>query len=264
MARDVEPSTGLRLAEVWLAKHGLDDVRPTPLLATRLVVRERARLGAAVILAVLIIASGLAALPAFDGDRTLGPLRLLALVALVVGLLLAQSLLDRWVRRVDRRAGAALSRRVTHPVHPGWRTVLGWPYAVFAAATCVGAMVLVASALAVPDPAVRQVAAGLLIGLLGLTAVNAMHLRHLLRRPVVAEDEGSLTADVIMRIEDARDLTRPIVQLALPMTFLFGVAPGWWSATAVAFLILSMIACVALPFRTPSSATVARRAMSGR
>ncbi|MFB4314942.1 hypothetical protein [Actinomadura sp. 21ATH] len=91
-----------------------------------------------------------------------------------------------------------------------------------------------------------------------------MQLRHLLRRPVVAEDEESLTADVIMRIEDARDLTMPTVQISLPMALLFGAAPGWWGAAAVAFLVLSLAAYVALRLRAPSSATVARRAMGLR
>ncbi|GAA2904509.1 hypothetical protein GCM10010517_70610 [Streptosporangium fragile] len=257
-------ATDLRLAGAWLARHGLAGARPTPLLASRLAVRERARLATHVILAVLILASALAATSAFGGSPPQRPLPLLALTALVAGLLLAQSLLDRWVRRVDQRAGATLSRRAAHLIQPGWRAVLGRSYAVFAVATFAGAMALVASALAVPDPTVRQLAVVLLIGLLGATAITAMQLRHLLRCPVVAEDEESLTADVIMRVEDARELTTPNVQWTLPMVLLFGTAPGWWGAAAVTYLILTMITLVALRFRTPSSATVARRAMSVR
>ncbi|MEU6431835.1 hypothetical protein ABZ860_38550 [Microbispora sp. NPDC046973] len=254
----------LRLADAWLARHGLSGARPTPLLADRLAVRGRARLVAAFIPAVLIVASALAAVPAFDGSQSHRPLPLLALTALVAGLLLAQSLLDWWVRRVDQRAGASLSRRAAHLIQPGWRAVLGRPYAVFVVATFAGAMMLAGSALAVPDPTVRQLAVVLLIGLLGVTAITAMQLRHLLRRPVVAEDEESLTADVIMRVEDARDLTTPSVQWSLPMVLLFGTAPGWLSAAAVANVVLGMVACVALRVRTPSSATVARRVMSVR
>ncbi|MBB2914153.1 putative integral membrane protein [Streptosporangium becharense] len=264
---DTDPparATDLRLAGAWLARHDLTYTRPTPLLANRLAVRERARLAAQVILAVLIIASALAATSAFGGSQPHRPLPLLALTALVAGLLLAQSLLDRWVRRVDQRAGATLSRRAAHLIHPGWRTVLGRPYAVFAVATFTGAMALAASALTIPDPTVRQLAVILLIGLLGVTAINAMQLRHLLRYPVVAEDEESLTADVIMRVEDARDLTTPSVQWSLPMVLLFGTAPGWLSAAAVAYLILGLAAYIALRARTPSSTTVARRAMSTR
>ncbi|KAB8187201.1 hypothetical protein [Microbispora catharanthi] len=271
MAHEPLPDAGpsaraadLRLAGEWLSRHGLSGARPTPLLASRLAVRGRARLAAHLILAVLIIASALAATSAFGGFQSHRPLPLLALTALVAGLLLAQSLLDWWVRRVDQRAGASLSRRAAHPIQPGWRAVLGLPYAVFAVATFAGAMVLAGSALAVPDPTVRQLAVVLLIGLLGVTAISAMQLRHLLRRPVVAEDEESLIADVIMRVEDARDLTTPSVQWSLPMVLLFGTAPGWLSAAAVANVILGVVACVALRVRTPSSATVARRVMSVR
>jgi len=270
MTHEPLPDTGppvraadLRLAGEWLARHDLADARPTPLLASRLAVRERARLAAQVILCVLIIASALAARSVFDGFQP-RPLPLLALTALMAGLLLAQSLLDRWVRRVDQRAGATLSRRAAHLIQPGWRTVLGRPYALFMVATFAGAMALAGSALAVPDPTVRQLAVVVLIGLLGLTAINAMQLRHLLRHPVVAQDEESLTADVIMRVEDARDLTTPSVQWSLPMVLLFGAAPGWWGAAAVAYLILGLVVLVALRARTPSSATMARRAMSVR
>ncbi|MFF5109860.1 hypothetical protein [Streptosporangium sp. NPDC000509] len=257
-------TTDLRLAGAWLTRHGLTDARPTPLLASRLAVRERARLATYLILAALIIVSALAAVSAFGNPQPYRPLPLLALTAAVAGLLLAQSLLDRWVRRVDQRAAATLSRRAAHPIQPGWRIVLGRPYALFAGTTFAGAIALAASALAVADPTVRQLAVVVLIGLLGATAITALQLRHLLRHPVVAQDEESLTADVIMRVEDARELTTPNVQWSLPMVLLFGTAPTWWGATAITYLILSMIALIALRFKTPSCATVARQVMSVR
>ena len=51
--------TELEIARLWLAGHGLADVTPTPLLAARLAVRRRARLAAAVLLAVFLIAVAL-------------------------------------------------------------------------------------------------------------------------------------------------------------------------------------------------------------
>ncbi|GAA4904469.1 hypothetical protein HD597_003345 [Nonomuraea thailandensis] len=263
---DADPpavATDLRLASAWLARNDLAHARPTPLLAKRLAVREGARLVAALITCALILATALTAVPVFDGSppRTLP---LLALAALMAALLLAQSLIDRWVRRVDQRAGATLSRRVAHPIQPGWRAVLGRPYAVHAAAVLAGAILLPVSALAVADATVRQLAVVLLIGQLGLAVINAMQLLHLLRRPVVAEDESSLIADVIMRVDDARELASPSVQSTLPMVLLFGTAPGWWSAAAVAYLVLTLLVYVVLRFRTPSSATVARRIMGVR
>ncbi|MEU4540073.1 hypothetical protein AB0G15_35055 [Streptosporangium sp. NPDC023825] len=269
MTREPSPDAGpparaadLRMAGGWLAQHGLADARPTPLLARRLAVRRRAHLAAHVIPAVLIIASGLAAVSAFGDVPPRNSLSRLALAAMVAGLLLAQSLLDRWVRRVDQRAGATLSRRVAHPIQPGWRVVLGRAYAIFAVAMFAGAMALAGSALAVPDPTVRQLAVVLLIGLLGGTAILIMQLRHLLRRPVVAEDEESLTVDVIMRVEDARELSMPSVYLSLPLVLLFGSAPVWWGAAAIAYLILCMAANIVLRARTPSCATVAQRVVN--
>ncbi|WP_283135910.1 hypothetical protein [Rhizohabitans arisaemae] len=277
MAREALPdtrssagATDLRLAGEWLAQHDLADARPTPLLASRLGVRRSARLAAQVIVAVLIIASALAATydrfagSAFGGFQPHLPLGQLVLIALVAGLLLAQSLLDRWVRRVDQQAGATLSRRAAHLIQPGWRAVIGKPQAVYAVAAFAGGMALAGSAMTVSDPTVRQLALILLIGLLGVTAVTAMQLRHLLRHPVVAEDEESLTADVIMRVEDARECTMSSAQWSMPMILLFGTAPGWWSAASVAYLILGVVATIALHVRRPSSASVARRVVGVR
>ncbi|WP_066942250.1 hypothetical protein [Microtetraspora fusca] len=259
----------LRRAEAWLVRHDLAGVRPTPLLAVRLKVRRRARLAGNMALALLIVAAAFAL--AYDRPATsaLGrfqpthqPMPLLALAVSVAGLLLAQSLLDLWVRRVDRRAGVALSRRAAHPVPPGWRAVLGRPYAAFAVVTFCGALVLAVSALTVQDSAVRYAAVVLLVGLFGVGVGAALRLRELLVRPVVAEDEVSLTADVVMRVEDARELTAPAVLWALPVVLLFGSAPGWWNVAALAFVILGVVACVVIQVRTPPSVAVARRAMS--
>ncbi|GAA4079310.1 hypothetical protein [Nonomuraea soli] len=251
----------LRSAGDWLTRHDLIGTRVTPVLASRLAVRRRARLGTHIMLAALIMGSSLVA--ALSGFRP-QPLPMLALAALVAGLLVGQSLLDWWVRRVDQRAGATLSRRAAHSIQPGWQEVLGRPYAAFVAATVAGAMALAGSALGVPDPTVRHMAVVLLICLLGGSAVMVLQLRHLLRRPVVAEDEESLTADVIMRIEDARELTMPSVQWSLPMVLVFGFAPAWWGAAAVAYVLVGLGAFVAIQRRMPSSAVAARQAMGAR
>jgi hypothetical protein len=91
-----------------------------------------------------------------------------------------------------------------------------------------------------------------------------LRLRHVLARPVVAEDEASLTADVIMRVEDARELTSPAVLWSLPVVLLFGSAPGWWNAASLAVVILGLVALVAIHARAPRCATTARAAMSAR
>lgn len=256
-------------AGVWLARHGLVDVRPTPLLATRLAVRRGARLAAQVLLAAFIIAVALV----YTTDRRGGPVdgsgsyresSLPVLTAVVVGLVLAQSLLDRWVRRVDRRAGATLPRRAAHPVRLGWRTVLGRPRAAFAVATFAGASVPAVVALTVRDSTARYAGLVLLIGLCGVAVGTAVQLRHILTHPVVADDEVSLTADVIMRVEDAREVATPTVVWLLPIVSVFDTALGWWSTAWLVFVALSTVTLALITKRTAQSGTVARHVTSAR
>src|ERR1700754_1673511 len=150
-----------RSPRAWLLRHGLGDAPLTPLLAVRLAVRLRARILGNVLLAALIIAASLVrsadlmATGKFGGFGPHQPWLILVLGALIAGLLLARALLDAWVRRVDRRAGAALGRRVAHPIQPGWRALLGRPYAVVAGASFAGAFALGASAPAVGGDSLR-------------------------------------------------------------------------------------------------------------
>ncbi|MGN9780628.1 hypothetical protein ACTMTF_04315 [Nonomuraea sp. ZG12] len=259
-----------RWASAWLAQHDLTDDRPTPLLTARLTARRRARLADHVLLAVLIIVAALAQVyggltpSAPGGSEARQPMPLLILIAAVAGLLLVQSLSDWWVRRVDRRAGAALSRRAAHPVQPGWRALLGLPHALFTAATLTGAAALAVSALTIRDSTVGYAALITLVGLAGVAAGLVLRLRDVLLRPIVAEDETSLMADVVMRVEDARDLNRTTVAWVLPMVLLFGSAPGWWKVAALGLMILWLVALFLVPARTPPIATVARQAMDVR
>jgi len=255
----------LERAGVWLAGHGLADVRPTPLLATRLAVRRRVRLAASVVLAAFIVGVALT----YTGGMVDGSGHrrwlLWVLTALVVGLVVAQSLLDWWVRRVDRRAGAALPRRVAHSVRLGWRTVLGWPRAAFAAATFAGATALAIGTLTLPNSTARYAAVILLMGLCGLAVGVVVQLRHILTHPVVADDEVSLTADVIMRVEDARVGAAPTAVWSvwsLPVVSVFSTTLGWWNAAWLAFIVLSVVALALIEARTARSAAVARHAMS--
>lgn len=264
--RPVRPRD-LRCAGAWLARHGLADARPTPLLAARLAVRRRVRLADGVVLALLIMAAALA----LTDDRRVTsvagphhPAPLLVLMAVVVGLLAVRSLLEWWVRRVDRLAGATLSRRAAHPVQPGWRAVLGWPHAAFAVATFAGATLLAVSALTAGGSTARYAALVLLVGLAGVAVGMGLRLRDLLARPVVAEDEVSLTADVIMRVEDAREVATPTVLWGLPVVLLFGAVPGWWDAASLAFVALGLVALFVLHLKAPPSVTVARHAMGVR
>jgi hypothetical protein len=255
----------LQLAGAWLARHGLDDSRPTPELAARIAVRRTVHVIDSVLLAVLIIAAALVQTqqrfgPEFGGSRDRWPM--LALGVLVLGLVVSRWLLDRWVRRVDRRAGAGLARRAAHAVPPDWRAVLGVPLVVFTLATVAGALALGLSALALDTPVMRDAAVVLLIGLSGVLAAGAVQIRHLLTRPVVADDEASLTADLAMRIEDGRTATTPGVLWSLPVVLLFGTAPGWLSAASIVLVVAGVVALAAISARTPKVGAAARRAMA--
>ncbi|MEU6727647.1 hypothetical protein ABZ917_28420 [Nonomuraea wenchangensis] len=258
----------VRQAGVWLGRHGLGEAQPTPLLAARLAARRRARLADHLMLAVLIIAAALAHL----GQLSVAPAGaepesgtwwpLLMLAGLVAALLVTRTLLETWVRRVDRGAGAALARRAAHTLQPGWRALLGRPYAAWAAGTYVAALALTGSALTLDDTGVRQAALVLLVALAGVGAVALLQVRDLLARPVVAEDELSLTADVIMRIEDARESTLPGTVWCLPIVLLFGMAPGWWRVASLSLVLLGLAVLVVVQTRTPDSAAMARRIVS--
>jgi hypothetical protein len=190
---------------------------------------------------------------------------LLVLLALVAGMVLAQALLDWWVRRVDRRAAATLPRRAAYAIRLGWRTVLGWPRAAFAITTFAGAAALAIGALTLPDATARYAGIVLLIGLCGLAVGIAVQLRHVLTHPVVADDEVSLTADVLMRVEDARVGAVPTAVWtvwSLPVVSVFSTAFGWWSAAWIVFIILSVIAQILIESRTARTATVARQVVS--
>ncbi|MFC5748000.1 hypothetical protein [Actinomadura rugatobispora] len=267
MAKNPMPGAGprpvdVRYAETWLLMHRLGDGPPTPLLTARLAVRQRVRLFGSVLQAVLIPGAALAL--AFGGSRSHRPTLVLALSALVVALVLARALLDAWIRRVDRQAGAALARRAAHLVQPDWRALLGRPHAVLVAGSFAGAFALGASSLAVGEGTARYAAVVVLVAVVGVGIGEALQLRELLARPVVAEDEVSLTADVIMRIEDARESTTPTVLWSLPVVLLFGSAPGWWNAASVGFVVLGMLALITVRFRTPGAAAMARDVVGTR
>ncbi|MFF4238017.1 hypothetical protein ACFYYL_19255 [Actinomadura geliboluensis] len=248
----------------WLVRHGLADAEPSPLLVARLAVRRRAKIADSLLLAAFLIGAALTHALALPVQVTSSWRPLLVLAALVAGLLVAQWLLGWWVRRVDRRAGAQLSRRVAHPVELGWPTVLGRPYALFTAATFTSALLLAVSVMPVSDPGLRYGAIVVLIGLAGTGAGTIMQLRQVLASPAVAEDEASLTADVIMRVEDARALVTPGLVWSMPAIFLYGESLGWWNAVSLALVVAGAIALWLIQRRTTGVATAARRAMINR
>jgi hypothetical protein len=246
----------------WLSRYGLTEAEPTPLIAMRLAVRRRAKVADSALLAAYLMGAALTHVLALPADASPSRLRLLVLAALVVALLVAQWLLAGWVRRADRRAGAQLTQRVAHPVQLGWAAVLGRPYAAFTVATFTGALLLAVSLLPVADPTLRNGAIVVLIGLAGAATGTVLQLRQVLASPAVAEDEASLTADVIMRVEDARALVTPSLVRSLPAIFLYGDSLGWWNAVSLALIVAGAVALYLIQARTTGVATAARRALT--
>ncbi|GAA3912492.1 hypothetical protein [Actinoplanes auranticolor] len=246
--------------ERWLAQHGLTDTEPTPLLAARLAARRRAKIIDSVLLAAFLLCAALTHALGLSADHSSWPL--VVLTALVAALLAAQWRLGWGVRRADRQAGAQLSRRVAHPVELGWLAVLGRPYAVFTIATFTGAALLAVSVLPRPDPSLRNGAIVVLISLAGAGAGTVMQLRQVLTSPAVADDEASLTADVIMRVEDARALVTPSLVWTLPAIFLYGDSLGWWNAVSLALVVAGALALALIHVRATGVAPTARRALA--
>ncbi|MFG2752426.1 hypothetical protein [Streptomyces xanthophaeus] len=259
----------LERARLWLAGHRLSDVPPTALLGLRLAARQSSRLAGHVLLAVFIVVAALIyALnrPAGDTAGAADPSRygsLLLLAAVVTALVLAQALLDRRVRRIDRQAGTALPRRAARPVRLGWRTVIGLPRAALAVATFAAATALALGALTVGEPGARYAGAVLLIGLCGAAAVMLVQLRHVLTHPAVADDEASLTADALMRIEDAREIAAPTVVWCLPTASVVEAHPGWWNIAWFGFIALGAVTLALITLWTATSGTAARTAAAG-
>jgi hypothetical protein len=273
MTNEVDPSrhaADLRAAGEWLVQHGLTEARPTPLLATRLAVRRRARLGGSLLLAALIIGAALTlsftlmSTGRFGGFAPASRTPLVILAALVVGLILAQARLDAWVRRVDRQAAATLSRRVAYPIPLDWRAAPGRLFAAYAGGVFVATAALAVSVLPVDDPILRYGGIIVLIGLIGVYAGVVVQLRDVLARPVVADDEDSLAADIIMRVEDAREVATPSTAYALPAVLLYGDGLGWWNIASIVLVVGSVVALAQVHRKIEPSTTVARHAAGAR
>ena len=185
--------------------------------------------------------------------RAVPALPLLVLAALVVGLLLAQSLLDWWVRRVDRRAGATLPRRAAHPIQLGWRPC--W------AAAC---------RLHGRHIHRRDGAGGERPGRPGLhRAVRGGHpadrpaRRRGRHRHAAAPCAGAPGRGGGRGLADGRrhhaGRGRPRARHAEPCrgrcrSCVFGTALGWWNAASLVFIVLGAVALSLIHARTAGAA----------
>ncbi|WP_410636418.1 hypothetical protein [Amycolatopsis sp. cmx-4-83] len=195
-----------RAAVKWLALRGVRVSEATELLTYRLGVRRgKSDAGAftPVFVANALLCAGLLAyqlLPPSHADLPDAGIPWFIWTSLV---------LTNWlqIRAGDRRAVAWLGdRRLIRP-RPRWREVVNGWYAASLAVTFGGGAVL-----ALTMVAGGSVWARFWLGLLVLgAAVDAVVLTGILRRPVIAEDEGSLAVDTVTRLQD--------VHFALPSLF---------------------------------------------
>jgi hypothetical protein len=196
----------LHRAGKWLKAHGALDVAPTPLLAARLRARRRREP------VLLAVGGALAVLNGFlDSRLSVGHgsvFRALDLLAIALLTVPAQWLSLRVLRRADRRIGATVARRVTHPAALGWRELLG-PRRLAVAAIMYGS----ALALGVvdlgyaPTRSDRVVMAVLVVAIVALAAITVAWINEVVRRPALADDEISLAADDVLRTEDGHVVT---------------------------------------------------------
>lgn len=190
-------------ARVWLAKHGVQVLTPTRLLATRIGVRRAwkprmrrmfvASMGLAVL--VMLAAVSLRYLGVLHGEWPNSWGMYFPLLAFP---------LERWftIRQRDRHLPS-----VTRSGSSSAWQVLGVGYIAATVITFGGGAALgVAMYVTIPT----QTYAGNWLLLLGVSAVGyAVVLTDVLRAPVRGEDEGSLAVDAVLRREEDAYLVQP-------------------------------------------------------
>ncbi|MGK3201227.1 hypothetical protein [Amycolatopsis sp. MEPSY49] len=199
-----------RAAAKWLKRHGVSVAEPATLLTARLSPRGGKGVPEAFVPVVVVTVVNCVALFGYRFLQLLPGVERADLPAGGIATLTAVLVLSvAWLHRRagDRRAAVQLgTRRLDRPTPP-WREVVGGWYVTSLAITFGGGAVL----------GIALAAAGSLwavfwLALLAVGAVvEAVILTGVLRRPVLAEDDGSLAVDVVTRLED--------VHLALPSFF---------------------------------------------
>ncbi|SEF27425.1 hypothetical protein SAMN05421837_103833 [Amycolatopsis pretoriensis] len=199
-----------RAAAKWLKRHGVSVAEPATLLTARLCPRGGKGVPEAFVPVALVTVVNCAALFGYRFLQLLPGVERADLpdagfTTLTAVLVLSTVWLHR--RAGDRRAAVQLGTRRLDRRPPPWPEVIGGWYVTSLAITFGGGAVL----------GIALAAGGALWGVfwLGLVAlgavVEAVILTGVVRRPVLAEDEGSLAVDVVTRLED--------VQLAMPSFF---------------------------------------------
>ncbi|MBV9847884.1 MAG: hypothetical protein JOZ47_22860 [Kutzneria sp.] len=205
--------------DAWLARHQGFDLGPRELLLARLSLRQRVRrlqlkitLPATIILAALYVV--FLCMPPASSETNLPALGVYFALAMV--LTIATWFTAHCHRTGERHIARDLTARIARSEAVRLRTMLG-PWTSTAVAVSYGGGLVVGGVAAVmassqPD---RITAVVFLIGLVVLGGMTALALKHVLHRPALAVDPGSLLADDLLRTEDARGLAAPLLPMLL-------------------------------------------------
>ncbi|MFJ7212314.1 hypothetical protein [Amycolatopsis sp. NPDC098790] len=242
-----------RAASRWLKRHGVTVAEPATLLTARLSPRGGKGVPEAFVPVAVVTVVNCVALFGYPLLRLLPGVEgadLPAGWAVTFGAALFLTAMWLHRRAGDRRAALQLGTRRLDRPRPPWHEVVGGWYVTSLVVTFGGG-----AALGVAPAAAGSLWGVFWLGLLAIGAVvNAVILTGVIRRPVLAEDEGSLAVDVVTRLEDVR--------LALPSLFAAPVVvdlvaenpPGrpWLIGYVVLAVATNVVALFAQRARTPA------------
>jgi hypothetical protein len=243
-----------RAAVRWLEAHGVRVAEPDTVLTARLSVRcgkpapeafTAVFLVNAVLFTVIVGYQFLRLLPGVDRANDLPDGGMLSLGA-------ASMLLRAWLhaRAGDRRAAVQLGDRRLDRPRPPWREVVNGWYLTTLLITFGGG-----AALGIALAATGSVWAIFWLGMLALGAVvDAVILTGVLRRPVLAYDEGSLAVDAVTRLQDVHRVMPSVFAVPVVADLAFQDAPAWpWlTGYVVLAVVTNVIAWLTQRHRMPS------------
>jgi hypothetical protein len=240
----------------WLSPREPVVVESTPLLVARLQARghSRRRVVAGVVVgaAALLVAAALW-MPGAVWDLGSPTRYMTKIAAASVVTLAAIWWILRGPRRAERRIAQTLSTRVANPATVGVREVVGrWHLVAAGAGYAAAVLIGVVAAVAVDNAEQRWTAVIFLVAVAACALISVAALVAVLRRPVLAEDSGSLAADDLLRTEDARQALGRYPLIVLVAELAAVDAPGnWWiiGGYTVAVLVLGRYAEVVEPTR---------------
>ncbi|QSB15399.1 hypothetical protein JQS43_03290 [Natronosporangium hydrolyticum] len=202
----------------WLTRHNAADQPPSDLLVARVIARRRGeRFEYAAIGLALVLFLGWTLVTGGLGTGTPTTISVLPIAVLYLALQLG-SLATLWsIRRADQRLSAGLRQRVARPTAMPLPGLLGRLYLIGAVAVFGGGLITAAGALTLAtDPADRAVAGVFAGALVVFAALAAMTLRHVSRRPAIAEQPAQIADDDTLRRDDAhRAITPSLVIMAV-------------------------------------------------